>query len=156
MLPTVIPNRHITALRGKGAKEDLRLVSASSSFLRLILSFKLSASRLAAAILACICSPDISFAIVLYSGATSAARGRSNQDFLVRSRLRVLRATTRGGKAADGGTSDRGKSECCYTAVHGCRRRTVTASRTTTRGRSGEDGCYWSSRDSWGRREGMG
>ena len=38
----------------------LHEVSASSSFLRLILSLRPSASRLAAAILACICSPDIS------------------------------------------------------------------------------------------------
>ena len=35
-------------------------VSASSSFLRFILSFRPSASRRAAAIFACICSPDIS------------------------------------------------------------------------------------------------
>lgn len=39
---------------------DAHEVSASSSFLRLILSFRLSASRRAAAIFACICSPDIS------------------------------------------------------------------------------------------------
>ena len=38
----------------------VREVSASSSFRRLILSFNPSASRLAAVILACICSPDIS------------------------------------------------------------------------------------------------
>ena len=37
-----------------------REVSASSSFLRFILSFRPSASRRAAAIFACICSPDIS------------------------------------------------------------------------------------------------
>ena len=39
---------------------DLHEVSASSSFLRFILSFRPSASRRAAAIFACICSPDIS------------------------------------------------------------------------------------------------
>ena len=38
----------------------LQDVSANSSFLRLILSLRPSASRRAAAILACICSPDIS------------------------------------------------------------------------------------------------
>ena len=40
--------------------ESLHDASARSSFFRLILSFRPSASRLAAAILACICSPDIS------------------------------------------------------------------------------------------------
>ena len=39
---------------------DSHEVSASSSFLRFILSFRPSASRRAAAIFACICSPDIS------------------------------------------------------------------------------------------------
>ena len=39
---------------------DLHEVSASSSFLRFILSFRPSASRRAAAIWACICSPVIS------------------------------------------------------------------------------------------------
>lgn len=42
----------------------VREVSASSSLRRLILSFKPSASRLAAVILACICSPVISAAIL--------------------------------------------------------------------------------------------
>lgn len=49
----------------------LQDVSASSSFLRLILSFRPSASRRAAAILACICSPDISDVIV---GCKSSGR----------------------------------------------------------------------------------
>lgn len=43
---------------------SLHDVSASSSFLRFILSLKPSASRRAAAILACICSPDISEDII--------------------------------------------------------------------------------------------
>lgn len=49
---------------------DLQLVSAKSSFLRLILSFRPSASRLAAVILACICSPvksvDMMVILVLF------------------------------------------------------------------------------------------
>lgn len=52
---------------------DLQLVSASSSFLRLILSLRASASLLAAVILACICSPVISFDIL----ATAALVGPS-------------------------------------------------------------------------------
>jgi hypothetical protein len=47
----------------KLVKGFVRVVSASSSFLRLILSLRPSASRLAAVILACICSPLISAAI---------------------------------------------------------------------------------------------
>ena len=45
--------------------QHLRLVSARSSFLRLIRSFRPSASLLAAVIFACICSPLMSFDIVI-------------------------------------------------------------------------------------------
>lgn len=47
---------------------DLQEVSASSSFLRLILSFNPSASRRAVAILVCIASPDISDDILQLQG----------------------------------------------------------------------------------------
>lgn len=53
------------------------MVSASSSFLRLILSFKPSASRRAAVILACICSPLISAAIL-----TEQAPGKGDNQLI--------------------------------------------------------------------------
>ena len=46
-------------------KDDLREASAKSSFFFLILSLRPSASRRAAAIFACICSPDISADMVV-------------------------------------------------------------------------------------------
>lgn len=58
-----------------GRRVVVREVSASSSFRRLILSFKPSASRLAAVILACICSPDISAAIFAGQGPLRKSGG---------------------------------------------------------------------------------
>ena len=58
---------------------DLQLVSARSSFLRLILSFRPSASLLAAVILACICSPVKSFDMVPIGGPLRTRSGGSTQ-----------------------------------------------------------------------------
>ena len=62
------PRRRRRAIPGEwtGVPCSLHEVSASSSFLRFILSLNPSASRRAAAIFACICSPDISDDIVRY------------------------------------------------------------------------------------------
>lgn len=54
-------------------KENLRKVSCRSSFLRLIRSFSVSASRRAAWILACISSPDIALEL-----AIATEEGRSD------------------------------------------------------------------------------
>lgn len=62
---------------GSRAGRSLQLVSANSSFLRLILSFNPSASLRAAVILACICSPDISEAILI--GLVSSRTIRSSR-----------------------------------------------------------------------------
>ena len=52
--------------KGKLEWEIVREVSANSSFLRFILSLSCSASRRAAVILACICSPLISAILTDY------------------------------------------------------------------------------------------
>lgn len=64
-------NRGVLGVEDRGRNSVLRVlggvvreVSANSSLRRLILSFKPSASRLAAVILACICSPVMSAAIL--------------------------------------------------------------------------------------------
>lgn len=80
-------------------------MSASSSFLRLILSLRPSASRLAAVILFCICSPDISDAIsdnswsveiVLLKSGVCAGMTR----FAVVSRFQGIRERATGGECA--------------------------------------------------------
>lgn len=59
-----------------GTGKSLQVVSASSSFLRLILSFRLSASRRAAVILACICSLLNSDAAMVLGESDSKERPR--------------------------------------------------------------------------------
>ena len=63
-IPTTGVKRKNSEREGEG--EPVREASANSSFLRLILSFRPSASRRAAVILACICSPLIS-AVILWT-----------------------------------------------------------------------------------------
>jgi len=65
--------------------QHLRLVSARSSFLRLIRSFRPSASLLAAVIFACICSPLMSLDIVI-----CAPRGVENGCLLVQQARRAV------------------------------------------------------------------
>lgn len=67
-------------------------VSASSSFLRFILSFRPSASRRAAAIFACICSPDISDIVKSDypdEGDVSAVCGHNDGDWWMGAEGRV-------------------------------------------------------------------